>query len=614
LLSRTDPDGPHLASGATIEYRYDEASNRTAVITPNGSVNYAYDERNRLTTVIDADYNITAYQYDDANNLTRTAFANGVVETREYDDLNRLTALENKLGNTVISGYSYELNASGHRVSVTEANGRKVGYTYDNLYHLTGENINSGARTISYTYDNVGNRLTRNDSSEGVSRYSYDDNDRLLSETLTKAGGGIDTTIYSYDANGNMTERVKNGTETTAYRWNDDNRLVRAELPNGDVAEYAYDDEGIRVSSTVNGVRTEYLLDKNQPYAQVLEEFTSDALVAYYVYGHDLISQERGQETSFYQVDGLGSTRVLTDELGVVSDSYDYDAFGNLITSTGGTENSYRYAGEQLDNEQENYYLRDRFYDQSSGRFLKKDSYEGSTVEPLSLHKYIYTQANPTNNVDPSGFIAINIAEITSALKGFTVLQGINFGVNLGFYAADIATGNVAGLATSVVADVGALLLGPGTATGNNVRKGAVVLGKFFSRNKSFKLGVAASGTVLKHNLLEFGFQSIPGGAAHHIIPGTETYHAAQRARDIILSHGIDINSPINGLFLPGRNSPASIVRNGSRHTGRHLHDYYDEVLKRLNFHNASTSKEGAYRALLELRDDLRLGTLKVNN
>ncbi|MBE9061400.1 putative Ig domain-containing protein [cf. Phormidesmis sp. LEGE 11477] len=433
LLSRTDPDGPTLASGATIEYSYDEAGNRASVMTPNGSVTYDYDERNRLTTVIDADYNLTAYGYDDANNLIRTEFANGVVETREYDDLNRLTVLENKVGDTVISGYRYELNAAGHRLSVTEASGRQVGYTYDDLYRLTEENINDGERTISYVYDNVGNRLTRDDSAEGVSSYTYDGNDRLLTETLTKDGVTVDSITYGYDDNGNLTERVKNGTETTAYVWNDDNRLVRAELPNGDVAEYAYDDEGIRISSTVNGETTSFLLDKNRSYAQVLEEFASDELAAYYVYGHDLISQERGDETSFYQVDGLGSTRVLTDELGTVTDTYDYDAFGNLINSSEETNNSYRFAGERFDNETKNYYLRERFYSQENGRFIRRDTFEGYRTRPVTRNHYLYANANPVTYVDPSGFISIS--ELSTARKvqdilGNTFANSLRIGNN----------------------------------------------------------------------------------------------------------------------------------------------------------------------------------------
>ncbi|MEG4364103.1 hypothetical protein Q5692_21580 [Microcoleus sp. C2C3] len=43
LVSRIDPDDPYLASGATIEYEYDDAGNRTETRTPNGVTNYEYD-------------------------------------------------------------------------------------------------------------------------------------------------------------------------------------------------------------------------------------------------------------------------------------------------------------------------------------------------------------------------------------------------------------------------------------------------------------------------------------------------------------------------------------------------------------------------------------------
>ena len=80
---------------------------------------------------------------------------------------------------------------------------------------------------------------------------------------------------------------------------------------NGDAISSAYDADGVRVSKTVNGVTIEYLVDKNLPYAQVLEELVNDSAIASYVYGLDLISQERGNADSYYLVDGLGSTRGL---------------------------------------------------------------------------------------------------------------------------------------------------------------------------------------------------------------------------------------------------------------------------------------------------------------
>jgi transposase-like protein len=117
---------------------------------------------------------------------------------------------------------------------------------------------------------------------------------------------------------------------------------------NGDAISSAYDADGVRVSKTVNGVTIEYLVGKNLPYAQVLEELVNDSAIASYVSGLDLISQERGNADSYYLVDGLGSTRGLTNTSGAVTDTYAY-AFGNLIASGGNIENDYLFAGEQFD-------------------------------------------------------------------------------------------------------------------------------------------------------------------------------------------------------------------------------------------------------------------------
>ena len=89
---------------------------------------------------------------------------------------------------------------------------------------------------------------------------------------------------------------------------------------------------GVRVSSTVGGVLTRYVVDKNRDFAQVLEEVDGlGALVVRYVHGDDLISQSRAGTTSYYHYDGLGSTRALSNDTGGTTDTYTYDAFGNLI-------------------------------------------------------------------------------------------------------------------------------------------------------------------------------------------------------------------------------------------------------------------------------------------
>jgi large repetitive protein len=413
LVSRIDPDGPYLASGATIEYEYDAAGNRTEVRTPSGVTTYEYDEQNRLEKVIDPDLAETKYFYDAEGNLERTEFPNGVEEVRTYDELNRLKLLEYKKDGATLQSFDYTLDPVGHRKVVTEQNGRKVEYEYDDLYRLSSETITdpvNGNRTISYGYDAVGNRLTKTDSVAGVTTYTYDENDRLLNEVLRQNGLLVGSVEYGYDDNGNTQTRTKKDAagsvvETVTYDWNQENRLVGVSAPNLSVS-YAYDADGVRVSKTVNGVTTEFLVDKNRDYAQVLEERVNDVLSASYVYGLDLISQERGNVDSFYLVDGLGSTRGLANASGVVTDTYAYDAFGNLIASAGGTANDYLFAGEQFDPNLGDYYLRQRYYNPNVGRFTRVDSYEGRRSDPMSRHDYLYAHANPVGYVDPSGLMA----------------------------------------------------------------------------------------------------------------------------------------------------------------------------------------------------------------
>ena len=107
---------------------------------------------------------------------------------------------------------------------------------------------------------------------------------------------------------------------------------------------------------------------------------------------------------SVYIYDGHGSVVGLANESGVVTDTYAYDAFGNLLKSKGSTENCYRYCGEQFDETTGLYYLRARYMDTSTGRFISQDTYQGTINDPVSLHKYLYANANPVTYSDPSGY------------------------------------------------------------------------------------------------------------------------------------------------------------------------------------------------------------------
>lgn len=90
---------------------------------------------------------------------------------------------------------------------------------------------------------------------------------------------------------------------------------------------------------------------------------------------------------------------------GAFGDTYDYDAFGNLVSTSGATPNDHLYSGESFDADAGAYYQRERYYSPQRGRFLTSDPFAGFTNLPRTLHKYLYVGADPVNYIDPSGLI-----------------------------------------------------------------------------------------------------------------------------------------------------------------------------------------------------------------
>jgi RHS repeat-associated protein len=170
---------------------------------------------------------------------------------------------------------------------------------------------------------------------------------------------------------------------------------------------YTYDSNGNRIRSEVNGNAVNYLIDESFVYPQVVSEYDDlGTVTTEYHRGLGLISMYNGINERFYRYDALGSVRALSDG-NSVTDTYDYDAYGEIRTRTGTTENSFMFTGEQYDEETGNYYLRARYYNPSSGQFISRDSWEGDDRNPITLNKYAYANSNPVMYTDPSGKFAI---------------------------------------------------------------------------------------------------------------------------------------------------------------------------------------------------------------
>ena len=429
----------------TVGYGYDLLNNITSLTTQAGTTTYGYDQLNRLDTVKEGNRTLADYDYDKVGNLIQTKLVHDSVESRQYDTRDRLTELTTKnVKGTPFSGFKYTLDYVGNRKKVEEYNGRTVDYTYDELNRLTEEKIADAAvgnRTLGYGYDLVGNRLTKTDTLEGSTTYSYDKNNRLNSTTQ-----GPKVTDFTYDKNGSLKTR-SSGTETVTYDWINDgeNRLVG--VNNGTSgSQFVYDAFGSRVAAINNdGVRTNYLTAPIWSLPEVLMEYdATGAVTADYTQGVGLVKSRHDGREGFAHTDGLGSTRVITDKVGLVTDRYTYDAFGGLLNQTGTFGNSFQFAGEQRDSATGLDYLRARYYDPSLGRFISKDAFPGYLDDPMSQHDYQYAHANPVSNTDPSGYStmgdlmgAIAVAGQLAAIGGTG--GGIGFGA--GYVAGAVAGG-----------------------------------------------------------------------------------------------------------------------------------------------------------------------------
>ena len=61
------------------------------------------------------------------------------------------------------------------------------------------------------------------------------------------------------------------------------------------------------------------------------------------------------------------------------------------------------YRAEQYDSDLGLYYLRARYYNAATGRFMSRDPEDGCLWHPDSQHKYLYASDDPVDRVDPSG-------------------------------------------------------------------------------------------------------------------------------------------------------------------------------------------------------------------
>jgi len=360
-------------------FTYDPNGNKLSKVEPNGNATpldssdykftYTYDTRGRIKSVTETQTGrTTSYTYDPNGNLTETVTPNNLKTTYTYDKVNRSQETTNP--------YSYaskvEYDAQGNPIGITDPNSRKSGATYDANDRL-GQETSPTQQTTNYSYDNTDNLKKVEENNKSL-QYNYDASGRLISETNNQLGS--DKTVqYQYDNAGNLTvinnqtgetinhiysatdevTKVTIGGQTTTYTRNKNNQLTKLEKPNGDVAEYFYDDNA-RVTQIKNSrssnefLKYEYQYDANGNRTQIKTTVNagSPAIVDY---EYDNLNQLKkiitSSKTTTYSYDAGGNITTISDTTGALT-TYTYDGnrlIKKVISGSGGTTEYLGYDG-----------------------------------------------------------------------------------------------------------------------------------------------------------------------------------------------------------------------------------------------------------------------------
>ena len=442
-------------NGKVTTYKHDALNRVTEVVRSNGTkTEVSYDAEDHITKIVNTCgscgkvISTYEYKYNDQGYVvgeTATELEAGTRKTPSWEDWYNW-------GDTQKETDKADCEHQEKEIQTTRT------YEYDDNWELTRctEKAEGGKKTVhNYTYDKIGNRTSYEKIEDGVSKakynYKYNDSNQLIKRTNAKIWGDPGTT-YSYDKDGNLIQECDktNSADPVTYEYTAENRLAVVkqggtvlmaamydgdnnrvfELDNTYKWEDCYGDEVLipenqrtedgdspkeQLASLVKGgsnakgyTLTEYINDINRENTEVLAEYGADEKVRQaYTYGEsgigERVSVDKSTESSYYLYDGRNSVTGILTETANLTNSYQYDPYGNLTSGTADGVNYYGYNGESTNVKTGLQYLRARYYNAENGTFTTEDSDLGTTENPLTRNRYDYATNNPLNYSDPTG-------------------------------------------------------------------------------------------------------------------------------------------------------------------------------------------------------------------
>ena len=320
------------------------------------------------------------------------------------------------MGTPVVwESFYFERDLFGNITAISINGSQTNRYVYDDIGQLIREDDILKGKTIVYTYDKAGNISS-------VKTYA------LAAAGVTPSGNRIlDTYSYSSSEWGDLLMSY-NGQDITydgignpisyyngfTFAWQG-RRLVGA-TRGSDTLSFTYNDDGIRTSKTVNGVKTTYYLSGSQILAEVTPSY--EIMYIYDAAGAPVGMQYRSftyangvYDVYFFEKNLQGDILAVYGADGTKYIEYTYDSWGSFTTtyhngggSTSAVNNRFTYRGYYYDSDLGMYYLNARYYDQNIRRFVNADGQiSGVGGDIAGYNMFAYCMNNPVNMSDPSG-------------------------------------------------------------------------------------------------------------------------------------------------------------------------------------------------------------------
>jgi RHS repeat-associated protein len=397
----------------TMLYDYYSTTGRlqylTEVVTGGNIVTtYTYDDAGRTETV-DKFGETTTFEYDEASRPEKMIYDTGAYALYTYDGRSRIKAVEHKnSSHTLLRKETNEYDPASRITSRYEGpatGGVTTTFGYDFAGQLTSES--SSGYTASYAYDANGNRTNR--TVNGVSEtYTIDDADKLTKVAWSQGGANYEK-VYSYHYSGRVTGITykTNGVTTSSETlgWNKENRLISRGTDT-----YTYNGLNTRVAKSDGGGSFTNTRAGAHQTAPVLADGAANYLPG--------ISEKRSGASTFLH-SGIKNGLLQTNSSQSNTATNRYDAFGNILASTGTWKGPFAYGGKfgyQTD-DVDMQLLGDRYYDPTIGRFLGRDAAKDGR------NWYAYGGNNSIGNADPEGkgILVVVVIVGAAALTGLGI-------------------------------------------------------------------------------------------------------------------------------------------------------------------------------------------------